>query len=193
MPPLVALLVLSLLAWACSPHSSDEPCPGPRPAFRVVIRAFDDRPLPADTEVRVKYGGDGEEVFQLAAPSPQPQVLFCAASQGTGGAGGAAGGDGGASSASGASGQAGAAGSSDPAGGAGGVGGGGAAGSAGAVEARALQCQLWTDGAADVTIKAAGLATYERSLAAVNDRCGITTTLMELQLQAPNEVGGMTP
>lgn len=185
MSPLVALSLLPLLAWACSTRDSDEPCPGPRPAFRVVIRAFDDRPLPADTEVRVKYGGDGEEVFRLAAPSPQPQVLFCAASQDAAGAGGA-------SNASGASGQSGAAGSSDPAAGAGGVG-GGAAGTAGAVEARALQCQLWTDGAADVTIKAAGLATYERSLAAVNDRCGITTSLMELQLQAPGEVGGMTP
>jgi hypothetical protein len=62
-----------LLLSGCGP---DKPrCAGPHPDFKVVVK-FGNRPLPADTIVRVTYGGSGVEEYNLAAPGNQ-EVVFC--------------------------------------------------------------------------------------------------------------------
>jgi len=137
------LPLLVFMAAACEPEATHD-CPGPRPAFRLQIRAESGQSLPGDMIVRVRYGGNGEESFRADAPSPQPQVLFCGA---LGGAAGAAG-----------------------------------AGSAAGATLEGLACELWTDGAADVTIEASGFEAYEEPLAATTDRCGVQTTLKEILL-----------
>ena len=68
---------LVLLGWlflsGCGP---DKPrCSGPHPDFNVLV-TFGNRPLPADTIVRVTYGGSGIEEYNLAAPGNQ-EVVFC--------------------------------------------------------------------------------------------------------------------
>jgi hypothetical protein len=47
----------------------------------------------------------------------------------------------------------------------------------------ALACELWTSGAAQVEVSAAGFATLSRDLEAEADACGIVTTDVELVLE----------
>lgn len=87
LPAVAAVLVLLLLApLGCSskpPQGHD--CPGPRAAFHVTITAKNG-PLPADTVVKVAYGG-GIEEYDLASPPDQPEVVFCDRVQADAGAG----------------------------------------------------------------------------------------------------------
>jgi hypothetical protein len=119
-----------LLLGGCDPKEDLPHCPS-RPAFRVLISTEEGGKLPEDTEVSIRYGGNGEETFALKNPPPSPQVLFCSPSE----------------------------------------------------EGKALACELWTDGAANVKITGSNLETYDEKLAAVADDCGILTTLMEIKLK----------
>jgi hypothetical protein len=50
----------------------------------------------------------------------------------------------------------------------------------------AISCDLWTSGAADVTVTATGYATIERTLMAVRDDCGIQLTEVAIELEKPD-------
>jgi hypothetical protein len=75
---------LFLLLWWLLPGGCGSPEDPPhctsRPAFRVLIATEEGGKLPENTEVTIRYGGNGEETFSLRSPSPSPQVLFCAPS-----------------------------------------------------------------------------------------------------------------
>jgi hypothetical protein len=79
--PLVPLGAIAALTIGCTRGSggaTPDDCPPPRPAFSLVVRAFDDRPLADDTTITVSSGG-GEEHFAMAAPAAAPQSVFCRA------------------------------------------------------------------------------------------------------------------
>jgi hypothetical protein len=89
----IALLSFaSVLMISCGPDHRH--CSGPHPDF-VVVLELSDRPLPSDTVVHVTYAGSGTEDYVLAAPSSDPEVVFCYPSSADGGVlidnGGAAG------------------------------------------------------------------------------------------------------
>lgn len=52
---------------------------------------------------------------------------------------------------------------------------------------KALVCELWTDGAANVSVEASGLAPFTQTLVAQTDECGITTTESGALLQGEIE------
>ncbi|MCC6213399.1 MAG: hypothetical protein IT376_00905 [Polyangiaceae bacterium] len=52
----------------------------------------------------------------------------------------------------------------------------------------AAVCELWTSGAADVTVTASGYAPLERDLVAERDECGIRT--VEVELTLGSDAGG---
>jgi hypothetical protein len=154
---LIALaLAVSLAACGTADPPGEALCPGPRPAFALLVEAADKRPLPEDTTILVVYGGSAEERFHLKAPSGTPDVVFCGVVPG----------------------------GADPDGGV------IDAGQGGPTEVTAVSCQLWTDGAANVTVQAEGLATVKRTLEAKTDRCGITTTPTTISLVPPGEKDG---
>ena len=144
---------------ACGPDDGVDPadCEGlPVASFRVVIVAPGSR-LPADTVLRVKYGG-GEEEYRLADPQT-PDVVFCRHAIADGGllSKDASVGDGGESDA--------------------GV-------SLSSVEA--LSCKLWTNGAATATVQASGYEELVAELEAeIDDKCDeIVTKDVMLELVA---------
>jgi hypothetical protein len=73
-----------MLSWlvttGCGPDKP--PCSGPHPDFDVIVK-FSDRPLPADTIVRVTYGGAKVEEYELAAPGNH-EFVFCQAADADG-------------------------------------------------------------------------------------------------------------
>jgi hypothetical protein len=85
---------------ACGPdRRPEEPCYGP--SFNLLLTA-EDGPLPADTRIKVRYGGDPEgELYELGKPRP-PQAVSCHEDTNAGGApsttGNAVAGEGGTSS-----------------------------------------------------------------------------------------------
>ncbi len=52
-----------------------------------------------------------------------------------------------------------------------------------------IVCDLWTDGAASVTVTAEGYPKTERALAAETDECGVVMTEQEITLQE-GDAGG---
>lgn len=69
---------LGLLATpfaACGPDPKpSEPCNGP--TFDLTVRA-DDEPLPADTRINVRYGGNHEGESYTLGQKAMPQAVFC--------------------------------------------------------------------------------------------------------------------
>ena len=81
------LIVLGLAASlfaACGPdRRPDEPCEGP--SFKLVVRA-EDGPLPADTRINVRYGGNPDgEPYELGEKR-NPQAVSCDEDTSAGGA-----------------------------------------------------------------------------------------------------------
>lgn len=69
-------LPVALVALACSSDPPTDPCPGEvLPAFSITVRA-NDGPLPADTRIRLIYGG-GTEDYKLGTSSSSGSVMFC--------------------------------------------------------------------------------------------------------------------
>jgi hypothetical protein len=56
---------------------------------------------------------------------------------------------------------------------------------------RSIRCDLWTNGAAKVTVKASGLRTESRELEAHTNTCGVVTTPSEIALALPSLDGGL--
>ncbi len=56
-----------------------------------------------------------------------------------------------------------------------------AGGSDGAIDH--VECELWTDGAAKVVVKASGYPDVERTLSAKSDSCGLITSDEEIELE----------
>ena len=69
---------------ACGPdRRPKEPCYGP--SFKLVVTA-ENGPLPADTRIKVRYGGNPEgEPYELGKPRP-PQAVSCVEDTSAGGA-----------------------------------------------------------------------------------------------------------
>jgi hypothetical protein len=132
-PRLLAWLA-PVLVFSCGPDAQPLECHG-GPDFEVLITA-QDLPLPADTVIRLHYGGrafDDPEELTLADPET-PQALFCylAARDGTYDATAPALG-------------------SDPLSASGGAAGAPSTGGPGG-PIEALLCRLWTDGSADLDV-----------------------------------------
>jgi hypothetical protein len=109
----------------------------------------------------VAFDGNAEETFSLATPTAALQVTFCGVVP------------------EGAAPDAGAidAGSPSPLDGGAGV--------------RSIRCDLWTNGAAEVTVKASGLGTVSRMLEARTTACGVQTSPSEIALAPPSLDGGL--
>ncbi len=77
-PSLLLPIALAAIAASCGREPNDDAplCPPPQPAFSLTVRAFDGRPLPADTTLVVSSGW-GQESFAMAAPPASPQAVFC--------------------------------------------------------------------------------------------------------------------
>ncbi len=169
---LLALLALTgvALAPACGPDPEPLECNG-APDFEVLVSAADeDAPLPADTVLRLYYGGrapDDPEVLTLSDPQT-PQALFCYVSTRDRAYDPTSPALGSSASTTGSA-------------GAGGEGGGG--GAAGPIEA--LFCRLWTDGGArlEVTTQLYGTSSLELAL-----NKGVCTVQSELLLE-PMDAG----
>jgi hypothetical protein len=80
---LLIALVAALFA-ACGPdHKPDEPCDGP--TFNLVVTA-EPGPLPPDTQINVRYGGNQEGEPYALGDTRTPQAVFCVESTTAGGA-----------------------------------------------------------------------------------------------------------
>lgn len=82
------LIVLGVAATpfaACGPdHRPEEPCEGP--SFKLVVRAESKQPLPADTRINIRYGGNSEgEPYELGTRRA-PQAVSCSEDTTIGGA-----------------------------------------------------------------------------------------------------------
>jgi hypothetical protein len=80
------LIVLGLGAapfTACGPDHRPEPCDGP--SFKLVVRA-ENGPLPPDTHINVRYGGNADgEPYELGTKRT-PQAVSCVEDTSPGGA-----------------------------------------------------------------------------------------------------------
>jgi hypothetical protein len=148
-----AAITLCAIA-SCGKDSHDDPgacSSSPKPAFYLVVRAVDLRPLPSDTTISVHFGS-GSEDFALDNPSASPKSVFCGIV--------APGAD---------------------------VDAGGVDAGPDSGPAQQIACSLWTDGAADVTVVAKGLATQEQSFEAkIGDCDHIVTTSALIELTPPD-------
>lgn len=172
-------LVAPLALVACKVGDQDPPhCENELVAsFHVTLRALDGD-LPQNTRVFVKHGG-GEETYELSAVAHHSQVVFCTSvvdrDAGSGSDSSAdAGSDSGVAD-----------GAPD------GDAGPGDAGDAGTKSAvAALDCELWTNGAATVDVEATGYAPLTRSLTAESNGCGgFRTVAAELVLAPAVDAG----
>jgi hypothetical protein len=123
---LAPLTIASLLLTGCGPDHRR--CSGPPQPDFVVLLKLSDRPLPPDTVVKVTYAGSGTESYDLAAPSDDPEVVFCKPSTPS---------------------------CSDPVEVSGAAGAAGAGAEDAPVEA--LRCELWTGGFATIKVEGTGL------------------------------------
>lgn len=139
----LALLSAALVLGGCGPDAAPlaGPCDGKnRPAFRLVITGSGAE-LPRDLVIRVRYGG-GSEDYQLADPSRAPRVVFCSPATVDGGT---------VTQST----------DSDA-----GLDGGAPAEPSGL---EGLSCELWTSGAASVTVEGTGFRSETRRLEAEID------------------------
>lgn len=185
------LALCALIALACAGCGPDQrQCSGTHPNFVVTVK-LGARPLPADTVVRVTYGGSGVEEFRLSEENPRHEVLFCtrklavaqlgdAAAEPSGAAGangavesdGAAGTDGAADT----DGAAGTDGAADTDGAAGTD--GAAAGGAQVNEVEELSCQLWTGGFTKLEVHGSGFLVTSYDLKPEQAKCTVTRQLV---------------
>ena len=142
---------------------SDPPqCASPQAAFVVSIRAAGG-PLPDDTTLRIAYGA-GTEEYRLADPASTSEVVYCRVRWRDAGASEA----GAVLDAAAAELDAGTPDAADT--------------GAGSSEVDELSSELWTGGAATITVSASGYAELERDLTAEEDECGVMTTEIPLTL-----------
>jgi|GEM_PF-3746948 len=80
------LIVLGLAApfAACGPDHRPEPCDGP--SFNLFVRAESKQPLPADTRINVRYGGNPEGEPYVLGTQRTPQAVSCTEEATIGGA-----------------------------------------------------------------------------------------------------------
>ncbi|HYP74967.1 MAG TPA: hypothetical protein VER12_03390 [Polyangiaceae bacterium] len=159
---LVCLCSFALLLWSCGPDKAVT-CSGEDPTFELVIR-LTARPLPADTVVRVTYGGSGKEDFRLSDPDARHEVTFCKIADDAG-----APLDGSSSDAIAQAGAAGAAGAAAYSGDSNGV--------------AALYCELWTGGFTELHISGSGFSAMDYELVRKKDQC---TLRKEIVLDSPD-------
>ncbi len=140
----VSALATCLLI-ACGPDAKPKQTCAGQPDFVLTVRA-ETGLLASDTLISVKFGGDGHESYSPSAHN-QRQVLFCssnlASPSGAGGAGGSA------DTAPDAGGDAGAAGALA------------SVADTGGRTIRSITCELWTGGAAWVSVRGDGYETSE--------------------------------
>ncbi len=143
------LLLTSVLFVGCGPDHRR--CSGPHPDF-VVVLELSNGPLPADTVVHVTYGGSGMEEYVVAAPSSDPEVVFCSPASMDGGA------------------------LADTDGAAGAAGSANAGVSSSSIEA--LRCELWTGGVATVTVRGTGLSGMSYDFTPDDNQCTVRQTVV---------------
>ena len=146
---------------ACGPDPKpSEPCNGP--TFDLTVRA-EDGPLPADTRIKVRYGGNHEGESYALGQSAKGQAVFCTELTTQGGAPSEQ-----PVGASSAGGQGGAAGAQPE-----GLAGSGAAASSGVWT---LQCFLYTQGPAQLDATATGYESIENQDLTLTDedRCQVS-------------------
>lgn len=136
--------------------SSPDPvdCPS-HPTFRLIVDAQDGH-VPGDVQINVLYGS-GEELFDARDPDALLKVVFCKLEREARQDGGVEAGDGGVK-----------------------------AGDGGTAEGPISQvvCDLWTDGAATVSVTAQGYPETIRELEAERDNeCGLKLTEMRVTLE----------
>jgi hypothetical protein len=76
---------LRLLFWMALPATAfaacgPDPKPGPLcngPTFDLVVKTADDRPLPSDTRLNVRYGGNHEGEAYALGVKPTKQAVHC--------------------------------------------------------------------------------------------------------------------
>ncbi len=70
------LLGVVAVPWACGPdHRPEKPCDGP--SFNLVVSTETGDPLPPDTRINVRYGGNPDgEPYALGKPRT-PQAVSC--------------------------------------------------------------------------------------------------------------------
>jgi hypothetical protein len=162
----VAIVLVLASASGCARDPEYDGCYVEHPAFLLHISA-QGGPLPEGTHLRVKYGA-GVEDYILRNPAESPDVIFCTAVNpdaelAEAGEPSEAGLD-----------------AADE------VGAGHSTSGDAQAPIEALLCELWTQGAATVTVDADGYPRLVKALTAKRDGCGIETVERELVLQAPD-------
>jgi hypothetical protein len=71
----LAVAAFGCLGAACSDDPPAEGCP-PRPSFRVTVEV-EQGALPDDTALRVVFGGNQTEVFELENPDAEHHAVLC--------------------------------------------------------------------------------------------------------------------
>jgi hypothetical protein len=156
----LCIAFLSAGAGGCTRGPEYDGCYTEHPAFLVRISAGGQN-LPADTRLRVEYGGTSVEERLVLEPAAAPDVVFCTAVPLAGGTD-----DGDATIGEGGEGEAGAP-RRPP------------------VVATVL-CELWTQGAATVTVQANGYRPVQEHLKAKRNDCGIETVEWNVPLARPD-------
>jgi len=158
---------------ACGPDPKpEEPCAGP--TFDLTVRA-PDGPLPDDTVINVRYGGNNDGEPYTLGETRTPQAVFCSAVSSCGGE--LSGGGGAASGASGTN-------STERDGAGDGTAGGSVPGGFVAIE-----CRLYTQGPARLDVNASGYAPIvERDLTLAQKRCQVEVDVV-LELPDPDTAG----
>ncbi|HKY34315.1 MAG TPA: hypothetical protein VJN18_00115 [Polyangiaceae bacterium] len=152
---------------ACGP----DPKPGPLcdgPTFNLVVKTEDDQPLPSDTRLNVRYGGNHEGEAYALGVKPTKQAVHCDEvrvppdAAGGGGAAGALADEGGA--------------------------GGAGPTSTSNSPIFALSCRLYTQGPARVDVTATGYEPIEKQDLTLDEkkRCRVE---VEVQLQVLMDAG----
>jgi len=161
---LISLSPLSpLSAAACGP----DPKPGPPcegPTYNLVVKA-ENGPLPSDTRLNVRYGGNNEGESYTLGEEPMPQAVHCDEDTSGGGAPGAPGAGGGDA----------------------GLGGAGPDVSEG-TDVWALRCRLYTQGPARIDVTASGYEPIEEQALILDEklRCQVE---VEVELEVLMDAG----
>ena len=156
--------VLGVSACAESGDTNPASCGSPQPAFRVLVESSTGAPLPDDLFMSIRFGGAREADFSRGRSSDR-EVLCCE--------------------------ELGEVGATLPVPDCTGTAGADAGRDAGQDSNRAVVCDLWTSGAAELRIEADAHLPFEISLEAeVDERCKTSVTVDErVLLQPPGDAG----
>jgi len=148
------MALVSLPFVACGP----DPKPGPPcegPTYNLVVQTENGHPLPPDTRLNVRYGGNHEGEAYALGENPTPQAVFCDEDTTPGGAPSVGSADG------------------EPAGA------GGADSVAPSEGVFSLHCRLYTQGPARVDVTATGYEPIEEQdlLLDEEERCRVERTV----------------